>query len=112
MKLELKTRSLGRIARLRDFVEQQLQDLKHELAITTAQVTLEQDTSQAPAFRATALLMVPGPDLRAAGCDHTLLAAWLKVANELKRQIRERKSQKIVQLKGKLQLRGRSGCRA
>lgn len=112
MKLELKTRSLGRIARLRDFVDQQLQDLRQELAITSAQVTLEQDTSRAPAFRATAVLMVPGPDLSAAGCDHTLVAAWLKVANELKRQIRERKARRVVRLKSNLRIRDTSTKRA
>ena len=108
MKIEMKMRSLDRINGLRGCVEQALQDLQRELPIECARVLLEQEGAKSPPCQASVCLVIPGPDLHATASDHTILAAWRKVQTELKRQIRERKSQRLVRLQGNLQLHGNS----
>ena len=106
MKIELKMRGLDRTAGLRDFVGQELKDLQRDVSIECARIVLEQKTDEAPACHTSVWLVVPGPDLRAAACDHTILAAWKKTRADLVRQIRDRKSRRITRQKSNLKVRG------
>lgn len=104
MKIQFRILGLNAHAGLRVWLEQQLERLHRLIPVTTAEVRLEQQRDQAPAFRAQVHLAVPGPDIHAAACDHTLEAAWLKVAKSLRQQIARRKTQQHQKLKSRRQL--------
>lgn len=109
MNMQFKLRGIARISGLRSFVEEQLEEIQEDLPITSAEVTLENQTGTTPACWVRVHLMVPGPDIRLAARDHTLLAAWLKVSNELRREIKRRKARTIARLKSNLRVRGAKG---
>jgi ribosomal subunit interface protein len=104
MKILLRYCGLNARAMWRGLVERQIKKLQGLAAIGSAQVTLEWQREFAPAFRVQAQLEVPGPDFRAEARDHTLQAALLKVARELERQIRSRKSRRADRRKTRVQL--------
>ena len=105
MKIQFQIRGLNANAGLRAWMEQQLERLHRLIPVSTADVVLEKQHDQAPAFRAHVHLAVPGPDIHAAARDHTFEAAWLKVFKNLKTQIERRKARKEANLKS--YLRGR-----
>ena len=92
MKIQFHYRGLNVNARLRHWLEQPLEQFESLIAVTAAAVVLEHRQDDAPAFRAFALLAVPGPDIHAEARDHTLEATWLKVTSALRRQIERRKT--------------------
>jgi ribosome hibernation promoting factor len=75
----------------RRWFEQSLEKLQDLVPVSAAAVVLEYERESAPAFRASALLAVAGPDLHAEARDHTLEAAWLKVTAALRKQMEQRK---------------------
>jgi ribosomal subunit interface protein len=91
MKIQFRIRGLNATAGLRAWLEKQLERLHSLIPVSTAEVVLERERDSAPAFRAQVHLAVPGPDIHAAARDHTLEAAWLKVAKNLCQQIERRK---------------------
>lgn len=99
MKIQLQILGLNANASLRAWLKQQLERLHSLIPVTTAEVRLEQQRDQTPAFRAQVHLAVPGPDIHADACDHTLEAAWLKVAKSLRQQIERRKARQQLRLK-------------
>jgi len=99
MKIQFHIRGLNVSANSRRWLEQSLGRLQSLTAISAAAVVLEYERSNAPAFRAFALLAVPGPDIHAEARDHTLEAAWLKVVTALRKQIEQRKSRQEVRAK-------------
>ena len=106
MDIRFKLRSHSKLGGLRSFIEGELEELQGDVVIESACVELEDQPEMQPPCRARALLVVPGPDIQASARDHTLLAAWLKVSRDLKRQIKQRKVRQIVRLKGNQKLRG------
>ena len=84
-----------------------LQNLTH---IESAQVVLERQWEDTPAFRARMVLVVPGPDFHADAMDHTLSAALQKVVQNLKRQILLRQTNRRGNRKSNLQLGKHSSC--
>jgi ribosomal subunit interface protein len=104
MKILLRYCGLDARAVWRGLVESQIKKLQGLAAIACAHVTLERQRESAPAFRVQAQLEVPGPDFHAEARDHTLQAALLKVARELERQIRSRKSRRAERRKTNVQL--------
>lgn len=70
------------------------------MSITAAAVVVEHRRYGAPPFRAFVSLAVPGPDIHAEACDHTLEAVWLKVTAALRKQIEKRKSHQKPRLNG------------
>ncbi len=66
---------------------------------------LERQHAAAPAFSVSAHLAVPGPDIHATARDHTLTAAWRKLAGNLKKQFQRRMTQHQLRLKGRGQCR-------
>jgi ribosome-associated translation inhibitor RaiA len=104
MKLLLRYCGLNARAVWRGLVESQIEKLQGLAAIASAQVTLARQREFAPAFRVRAQLEVPGPDLHAEARDHTLQAALLKVARDLRRQIQSRKGRRADRRKTNMQL--------
>ncbi len=120
MKILLRYFGLNARASWRGLVEAQLRRLEGLAAIASAQVTLERQHEVRPAFRVVTWLEVPGPDVHAEACDHTLQAALLKVARDLEKQIRARKNRQAEKWKRSLRLGAMpglgsmrlAGCRA
>ena len=81
-----------------------LNQLKRLANIESAQVVLERQREDTPAFRAKVVLAVPGPDYHAEAADFTLTAALRKAVENLKRQIRARRIKRQVRSKSNLQL--------
>jgi ribosome-associated translation inhibitor RaiA len=104
MNIILRYHGLNARAFWQGLVEAQLKKLQALVAIASAQVTLERQHEVKPAFRVLARLEVPGPDFHAEASDYTLEAAWLKVAKNLERQIRARKSRQVDKWKTKVRL--------
>lgn len=100
MKIQFRIRGLNATAGLRAWLENQLERLHELIPVSTAEVVLERERDSAPAFRAQVHLAVPGPDIHAAARDHTLEAAWLKVAKNLRHQMERRKIQQQLRHKG------------
>jgi ribosomal subunit interface protein len=100
MTIQFRIRGLNASASLRAWLEQQLQRLHGLIPVATAEVVLEREKDSAPAFRAQVHLAVPGPDIHADARDHTLEAAWLKVAKKLRQQIERRKIRQQLRHKG------------
>ena len=86
-------------------IEQSLNALRRLIPISNARVVLEQQRDTSPAYRVFAHLAVPGPDVHAAASDHTLLAAWRKLAENLNQQFQLRRARQ------QLRLKDRSLCR-
>ena len=103
MKIQFRIRGLNANASLRGWLEQQLERLQSLIPVTTAEVVLERQQDNAPAFRAHVHLAVPGPDIHADARDHTLEAVWLKVTKKLRQQIERRKTRQQFRLKGQRQ---------
>lgn len=100
MKTQFHILGLNLNASSRAWLEKQLERLHRLVPVTTADVVLERQRENAPAFRAHIHLAVPGPDIHADARDHTLEAAWLKVTAALRRQIERRKSRQQIGRKG------------
>jgi hypothetical protein len=54
---------------------------------------------------------VPGPDVHAAASDHTLLAAWRKLAGNLTKQFQQRTTRQQLRLKDRGLCRKLAGAR-
>ena len=84
MKIQFRIRGLNANASLRGWLEQQLERLQSLIPVTAAEVVLERQQDNAPAFRAHVHLAVPGPDIHADARDH---CGWQKVHRAQKRLI-------------------------
>ncbi len=100
MKVQFRIRGLNASASLRAWLEQQLERLHSLIPVSTAEVVLERQRDNAPAFRAHVHLAVPGPDIHADAREHTLEAVWLKVSKNLRQQIERRKTRHQLRHKG------------
>ena len=103
MKTQFHIRGLNANAGLRRWLEQSLERLESLISVTAAAIVLEHRRDDAPCFRAFVSLAVPGPDIHAEACDHTLEAAWLKVTTALRNQIERRKTRQQLWRKGNRQ---------
>lgn len=103
--LKIKLSGLKHCGGLELLIADFLRVLQANLPISVARVVLEQQRDAAPAFRACAHLAVPGPDIHAEARDHTLLAAWRKLAANLKQQFQHRARRHELRLKGRGQCR-------
>jgi len=99
MKIQYHLRGLNLPPGLRDRFEQSIENLERLISISAAAVVLEYERDNGTAFRAFALLAVPGPDIHAEARDHTLEAARLKLATALRRQIERRQFRRNARLK-------------
>ncbi|MDR3459866.1 MAG: HPF/RaiA family ribosome-associated protein [Verrucomicrobiae bacterium] len=99
LKLQLQYRGLHSNHRLEQLIGQSLEALRRLLPISTAHVVLEQQRDGSPAYRVRAHLAVPGPDVHAEATDHTLPAAWRKLAQKLSHQFQRRKARQQSRFK-------------
>ena len=99
VKIQFHIRGLNVNAQRRDRLRGPLEQLRRLIPISAAAVVLEHRWDSAPAYRAFALLAVPGPDIHAEASDHTLDAAWLKVIAALRKQIEQRKAKQLARIK-------------
>lgn len=90
MKLDVRLKGWKSDARIRRFVQDQLECLPNFGFVSDAQVVLVHARQGGPAWTASAHLAVPGPDLKAEARDHTFEAAWRKVMDALHGQITDR----------------------
>lgn len=90
MTLTIRHFNLPHDSRLAALIEDRLRRLGRLVRIGTATIRVEHRRDAAPPIHIHAHLEIPGPDLRAAGADHTGTAAWLKVLRTLERQITHR----------------------
>jgi hypothetical protein len=74
--------------------EQTLKRLESDIAIGAAVVVLEHGIEGTLPFRAYVSLAVPGPDIHAEARAHSLQDAWLKVIEDLRKQIGARQTRK------------------
>jgi ribosome-associated translation inhibitor RaiA len=75
-------------------VEQRLESLRDALKIDEARVFIERRPGESPAFRVTAHLVTPGPDMLAEAFDHTLRAALGKMFGTLEARIDHRRQKR------------------
>ena len=99
MNIQFRIHGLNANAGLRRWLEQQLERFHSLIPVSAAEVLLERERDAAPGFRAHVHLAVPGPDIHAAARDHTLEAAWLKVARNLRQQIGRRNGRRLLKQK-------------
>jgi ribosome-associated translation inhibitor RaiA len=90
MKLILSHARLPQALKLEGWIKNSIHSLLPLLRIDEAQVSIEHQADKSPAYRATAHLKVPGPDLRAEGVDHTVRTALDRVLAQLRQRAAER----------------------
>lgn len=73
-----------------ELVEQSIESLREDLHIDEAHIRLEHHADASPAFRITAHLVTPGPDVFGEAVDHTLRAALTKLIAGLESRIDHR----------------------
>lgn len=103
MKVKFHLRGLNADNLLREHLVSGLQDLNDLIPIAHADILLERQRENTPAYQALVIVAVPGPDIHAAARDHTWPAAWRKVITRLRDQMVGRKSRQIA--RGKSQTR-------
>lgn len=95
MKLVLHHANLRPADGLRRLLESTLAALLPFARIEEARIRLEYLPEASPAYRASAVLVVPGPDLRAATVDHTPHAACAKLLASLRTRVLERAAHRL-----------------
>ncbi len=73
-----------------ELVEKNIELLREDLQIDEAHIRLEHNSDASPAFRITAHLVTPGPDVFGEAVDHTLRAALTKLVAVLESRIDHR----------------------
>ena len=111
MNLRVQARGMRKNGGLDLLIEQSLNALRRLIPISTARVVLEQQRDTSPVYRVFAHLAVPGPDVHAAASDHTLLAAWRKLAENLTHQFQLRTARQQLRLKDGVLCRKMAGQR-
>lgn len=84
MKLIVQHANLPPSARLDRWIEESLLSLLPLVRIEEARIRVEYRPEASPAYRASAHLLIPGPDLRFEAVDHTPQNAFAKVLAQLK----------------------------
>jgi len=79
---------------LDQLIESRLLALAARQRIEEATVRLYDDREGSPRFQASILIRVPGPDIHAVACDHTLRVAVQKVLNAIEAQVDARQRQR------------------
>ena len=88
---------------LDSLVEERILAFEARLQIDEARVRLECRWEESPPYRVAIQLIIPGPDLLAEGCDHTIRAAIGKAVTDLDGKLRERVRKPLRRLRSNLQ---------
>lgn len=75
--------------------KKRIESLREALQIDEAHIRLEHRLEASPAFRVTAHLVTPGPDVFADAVDHTLRAALEKMIGQLEERIDHRHQKRM-----------------
>lgn len=70
------------------------------MRIEEARVNLEYVHEASPPYRATAYIVVPGPDLKAVVCDHTEGTALAKLTSRIRSQVLQRVGKRLRRFAG------------
>jgi len=107
MKLTLEHQSIRSTNALDSWIENQIFSLQPRLQIDEANVRLACRPEASPPYEVNVHLVTPGPDVFAAGRDHTLRAAFEKVMKQLHDKLTSRSAKPVKRLKSNLS--GRRG---
>jgi ribosome-associated translation inhibitor RaiA len=97
-------RQVRRAATVPALVERRLGALSRSHRIEQAVVRLHDEHEASPRFQASIYLRVPGPDIHATGCDHTIAVAVEKALRAAEAQLSARAGRRRQRLKRNLQL--------
>lgn len=111
MNLILHHRQVRRADAVPALVERRLSALSRTHRIEQAIVRLHDEYEASPRFQASVYLRVPGPDIHATGCDHTIRVAVEKALRAAEAQLAARAGRRRQRRKSNLQLPpvGRTG---
>jgi ribosome-associated translation inhibitor RaiA len=84
-------------------IESRLVALAERQRIDEAVVRLSDHREGSPRYQASILVRVPGPDIHAVACDHTLRVAVQKVLAAVEEQVVERQARRRRRLRSQLQ---------
>ncbi len=102
MRLNVQHLNLPAMETLDSWVEKQIFTLGRARQIDEANIRLIRLENASPAYRVHVHLVIPGPDVFAESCDHTLRAAFTKVMAQLREQIALRASKRLQRRKSNL----------
>ena len=105
LNINVQLRGVRKLGGLESLIDNNLRMLHLLVPISSGRIVLERQLGAAPGFHAFAHLAIPGPDIHAEVSDHTLLAAWRKLAGNLRRQFQQRITRQLLRLKGRGQCR-------
>ncbi|MCX6951648.1 MAG: HPF/RaiA family ribosome-associated protein [Verrucomicrobia bacterium] len=88
------------------FIETRLLALADRQRIEEAVVRLGDDREASPRYQASILLRIPGPDLHAVACDHTLRGAVQRVIDAVEAQVAARQGRREARRRSRLQQSG------
>jgi len=109
MKILIKHVNLPSSEELDGAIEKHLFAVADRLQIEAASVVVERRWTGGAAYRVTAHIATPGPDVKAEGADQTLNAAVLKFARHLNNQVRRRATRRLSRVRTNLQMPRRRG---
>jgi len=86
-------------------VEQELTALSSRLRIDEARIVIEHQWEASPAFRISAHLTTPGPDVKDEAADHTLRAALMKLLRSIGEKIDHRSQRRTRRDRSRVSIR-------
>ncbi len=104
MKLNIQPGNTRSSAALSFLIESRLIALADRQRIEEAAVRLADHREGSPRYQASIQLRVPGPDLHAVACDHTLRNAVQKALDAIEGQIAAREGRRRARRRSQLQL--------
>lgn len=85
-------------------IESRLIALADRQRIEEAVVRLNDHRDGSPRYQASVMIRVPGPDIHAVACDHTLRVAVQKALDSVEAQVAARQARRQTQGRSRLQL--------
>lgn len=87
-------------------IESRLMALADRQRIEEALVRLSDHAEGSPRYQASIMIRVPGPDIHAVACDHTLRVAVQKALDAIESQVEASQGRRLAQRRSRLQLPG------
>ena len=103
MNLTLQPGNTRTSAALDHLIESRLVALAERQRIEEAVVRLSDHREGSPRFQASIMIRVPGPDIHAVACDHTLRVAVQKAMDAVEEQVVARQTRRRRRLRSQLQ---------
>lgn len=108
MRIVLQHANVRPTDRLDRWVEERLASLRPLIRIDEAYIRLEYRHDASPAYRASAHLVIPGPDVRAEAVDHTAGTAVAKLIEAIREQAAARAARRLRRLAAPHPVRSRA----